>query len=60
MGAGDLPFHVVLENCLSDDNLSLALQEKSEVVQAAVFKGHYSRLTPTKVPLYMKSYKEVV
>lgn len=60
MGDGDLPFHVVLENCLSDDNISLALQEKSEVVQAAVFKGHYSRLTPTKVPLYMKSYKEVV
>lgn len=49
-------FKAILENCLNDGAISLALQEKKEVVNSTQFTAHYDPNTMTTVPVKMREY----
>lgn len=48
---------VILENCIDDGSINIAIQEKTEVVNSVQFTGHYLRTAPTTVPLEFRHYK---
>jgi hypothetical protein len=47
---------MILKNCLNDGKISLALQEKTEVVNDTQFSGHYKYGAATTCPFTMKEY----
>ena len=49
-------FKAILENCLNDGAISLALQEKKEVVNSTQFTAHYDPNTMTTAPVKMREY----
>lgn len=48
---------IILENCIDDGTINIAIQEKSEVVYSVQFTGHYLRSAPTTVPVEFRHYK---
>lgn len=48
---------IILENCLDDGSINVAIQEKTEVVYSVQFTGHYQRSAPTTVPIEFRHYK---
>jgi hypothetical protein len=48
---------IILENCIDDGSINIAIQEKTEVVYSAQFTGHYKRETPHVVPIEFRHYK---
>jgi hypothetical protein len=49
-------FEWIFENCLNDGAISLALQEKNEVVSSTQFTAHYNKSTMTTVPIKIREY----
>jgi len=49
-------FKIILKNCFNDGNVSLAFQEKKEIVDNTVFTAHYDRTLGTTFPLIMREY----
>jgi hypothetical protein len=49
-------FKIILSNCYCDSNLSLAFQEKKEIVDGVTFSAHYDRTLGTTFPLKMREY----
>jgi hypothetical protein len=47
---------IVLKNCLNDGNISLALEEKDEVVNETSFTGHYKGSDPLTCPIELFEY----
>ncbi|RQV94546.1 MAG: hypothetical protein EH224_10110 [Calditrichaeota bacterium] len=47
---------IMIKNCLNDGAISLALQEKSEVVNSTIFTGHYTRNKLIDVPIKIREY----
>lgn len=47
---------MVLKNCLNDGNISLALEEKDEVVNETQFTGHYTKNSPVTSPIELYEY----
>lgn len=47
---------IVLENCFNDDDLSIELESKKEVVNSTVFKAHYDKLTANTPPFAIYEY----
>lgn len=48
------PFKIEMKNCLNDGNISLALQEKDEVVNSTTFTAHYN--DPVTVPVKIRDW----
>lgn len=48
---------IILENCIDDGSINIAIQEKTEVVYSVQFTGHYRRSAPTTVPVEFRHYK---
>lgn len=48
---------VILENCIDDGSINIAIQEKTEVVYSVQFTGHYRRSAPTTVPIEFRHAK---
>lgn len=47
---------IVLNNCLNDGKIELALEEKDEVVNETQFTGHYKGNSPTTCPIELFEY----
>lgn len=47
---------IILENCINDGKIELALQEKDEVVQSTQFTGHYKTSSVTTTPFKIREY----
>ena len=47
---------IVMKNCLNDGNVSLALQEKKEIVNSTQFTSHYKSSAMTTVPIEIYEY----
>jgi restriction endonuclease S subunit len=45
---------IILDNCLNDGNIDLALQQKSEVVNSTTFTSHY--VSGTTPPFRIREY----
>lgn len=53
-----MPMLYYFENCLNDGNISLALAEKTEVVNSTQFTAHYN--AATDIPFKIREYKVVI
>lgn len=49
-------FIIIANNVLNDGKISLALQEKDEIVNETVWTSHYKSAAPTTIPLSIRDY----